>query len=542
MNIDDAAVRTLQSSTPLHVLTISRATLPLVRMAYDQDPLALTDDVLQDAFSKGARQDVVQFLVQKKGTDSYQVSHMMGQVFLEAISVLQPPQPAQPADNTTTTTTGDTISQACQALQRLNDLCHAFPESLINTDPNKLCPVSIVLGCTAFPMELLESMIRLVPTNESRFTLRGDGNLPTDHTAFFNAMRHEFDDRCMAAIGLILTKVSEFHCRWEHWTERTFQQFLTHLFASTCAVREMHMDIWPFSFDKTLAQLMTPVPSSSSQQKCNLRDISISFVGTERKPDFSILTPLLQLNCFDGVEIYIAKPWKVNSFICDTLCKLMGQGRLQSLDLIAQTDSDTLFLPLIHAAHKSQNLCDLRLQNLQHPGAVKRAQETVLSHLEQSNTKLEVALISDSYLTSDTILEHSGTRMQAHVNPEWFLERKQGNPQQRQIDYWTLLNICGRARARDTKHMPQKELCAIVSQEALEECLEFLDIPVTAKQDFITNMQYGLLREAPTIWLPKSNNTISTRQSKRKRKHSTKGTRKSTRKRRSTTTAIKSEP
>ena len=56
----------LQDLPDLHVLVISRASLKLVQLAYNEDPMELTDAVLWDAFRCRASAEVLRFLVEKK--------------------------------------------------------------------------------------------------------------------------------------------------------------------------------------------------------------------------------------------------------------------------------------------------------------------------------------------------------------------------------------------------------------------------------------------------------------------------------------------
>ncbi|CAB9531904.1 expressed unknown protein [Seminavis robusta] len=73
---------------PLRVLAITRARLQAVEAAYQQDPAALTDDVLEDAFRYGAPRGVLRYLVEKKGLDEQEISDLMAKIFLEEIPAM----------------------------------------------------------------------------------------------------------------------------------------------------------------------------------------------------------------------------------------------------------------------------------------------------------------------------------------------------------------------------------------------------------------------------------------------------------------------
>ncbi|CAB9505183.1 hypothetical protein SEMRO_221_G091040.1 [Seminavis robusta] len=52
----------LQGLSPLHNLVVTGAPLEMVRLVYQADPAAMTDDVFRDACYHGPRRDVIEFL------------------------------------------------------------------------------------------------------------------------------------------------------------------------------------------------------------------------------------------------------------------------------------------------------------------------------------------------------------------------------------------------------------------------------------------------------------------------------------------------
>jgi hypothetical protein len=84
------SLRDLQRlSSELHKVVVIKASLPIVELAYKLNPSSLTDEVLTDAFQSGASQDVLRFLVKKKGLDQNQRSELIAKTCLNAIPVLQ---------------------------------------------------------------------------------------------------------------------------------------------------------------------------------------------------------------------------------------------------------------------------------------------------------------------------------------------------------------------------------------------------------------------------------------------------------------------
>jgi hypothetical protein len=74
------------------------------------------------------------------------------------------------------------------------------------------------------------------------------------------------------------------------------------------------------------------------------------------------------------------------------------------------------------------------------------------------------------------------------------------------IDFLTVLNLVGRSKARDTKRSSCKEFLSLLDTECILRKLDFVGFKndeESTRDNFVTSMQFGLLREAPTIWLPK---------------------------------------
>ncbi|CAB9504454.1 expressed unknown protein [Seminavis robusta] len=215
----------LRDLSDLHVLAISQASLTSVEAVYELHPLALTDGVIEDAFSCGANLEVLQFLVKKKELSEARICELVAKRFLDAIPLLQ-----------------SSREIAAEAVVNLTDLVHTFPEGLVNSDGNyAFCALSIVLLSTVFPQNLLDSIIRNMPKEDRAFDLRSNKDLPTDAT-FCQQMKTTLDDdRSMRAIGRILEKLGCFFmCRTE-LSRSEFTKLLAMLFRANNITTKVHI-------------------------------------------------------------------------------------------------------------------------------------------------------------------------------------------------------------------------------------------------------------------------------------------------------------
>jgi hypothetical protein len=202
------------------------------------------------------------------------------------------------------------------------------------------------------------------------------------------------------------------------------------------------------------------------------------------------------------LNIVIVWPLKANQELCDMLCGWLKMVPLKYLSLFGGADRNGLYLPLIHAANVSQTLTHLRMQSLHSQTDVETYQTEVLKILD-GNTRLVVALVCENHLTPRRYFVQEDLDMKAHINKECFLDGNKGNPKQRHIDYLTMLNLVGRSKAKEESTL-LKDFIKLVSYKSLQRHIGFLEFESQAEQELIAILQYGLLREQPSLWLPKT--------------------------------------
>ncbi|CAB9525020.1 expressed unknown protein [Seminavis robusta] len=481
------SIKRLQELPDLHVLAVSRASLRLVQAAYNENPLELTDEVLENAFRWGAPREVLRFLVEKKGLEEYEICELVAKIFLEAIPFLR----------------SINNMRSTEVAVNLTELAQAFPEAISNPHSSiPHCPLSIVLFSNSFPRNLLDSMIANLP-EESLFHLRDDHLLPEDES-FRDNMRTYLDSHCMRAVGTIMEKVKEFTICRADLTKEEFAQLMTMLCRKTNKIEKVYINCRALEHIANAGSLEDAIAPArqmleDSEGKCPIRTFSIRYPSGHPPPDFSVhslLPQMKNLTCLD-----IESPNKVTLGLCEFLCDLVVQGGLQELNVDGRTEEEDLFLPLLDAADKSDTLTDLRLQNLHNQAEVTLYQDKILQILE-NNTQLEVALVCKSLVTGGVLFEYSGNLMKLHVNKACFLDGTEGDSKQRLIDYQTLLNICGRGCVK-AESIRLNEFVGLIPSEQIWDKIDYLDFTGEAKQTLITLLQYGLLRQQPAVWSQK---------------------------------------
>jgi hypothetical protein len=488
----DRSLRELQGlSSDLHKVILIKASLPIVKLAYKLDPNSLTDEVLTDAFQSGARQDVLQFLVEKKGLDQNQRSELIAKTCLSAIPVLQ----------------SGNHREREEQLAIINGLIQAFPNDLTNGDGNNpFCPFNIVLYSTCFPHLILESMANYVRKSMPAFSLRGDDRLPLENPHFLRVFRPSLCGRCMKCIGAILTSVEDFSSHHWRFTEQEFSTLLAMLMRASNSAKKVHLNINMGQFNRSMEELIGPAKAQLEHGgECNIEEFSFSYAASlgvaNRRPDFALHALHFYMKNLKRLDITIAPPLRANQELCDILCGLLRKGQLECLSLDGGTDGNGLYLPLIQAVNDSQTLTDLRMQNLQSHSDVNKYQAEVLKVLD-GNTRLVVALVCEDFVTQNVVFECTNRAMRTHVNKECFLDGTKGNPNQRQIDHLTMLNLVGRNEAKDEATLLE-DFINLVSCKSLQQQIAFLEFEGQAEQDLITDLQYGLLREQPSLWVSK---------------------------------------
>eukprot|EP00797_Seminavis_robusta_P017222 Sro2571_g331570.2 (450) ;mRNA; f:3717-5066 len=410
---------------------------------------------------------------------------MVAKRFLEAIPLLQSSSP----------------SKVAESLMSLNELVQTFPEGLINMDVSSpLCPLKIVLFSHVFPHNLLDSMIGILPKHES-FSLRSDCWLPLDDW-FQQQRRTSLDNaRSMRAIRAIVENVEEFILRRSEFTKAEATKVLAMLFRSTNAAERVHIDADVIQEDGSVEEILGPAKKILERigGGSHITGFSIAYNGIALGPTMSIQNLLFQMANLTRLDVYVSEPWKSTKELCKSLCDLLKQGRLQRLEVIGATTEAGLFLPLLDAADRSETLTELRLQDLKNQAEVEIYHDKMLRILDH-NTHLKAALICEDNLTTNNIFEDGDESMTKQTNKQCFLDRTKGNNKQRVIDYHTLLNVCGRGRAK-AEGTQLKNFVRMISAEKIWERIHFLDFTVLARWDLVTILQYGLLRQQPATWL-----------------------------------------
>ncbi|CAB9502308.1 expressed unknown protein [Seminavis robusta] len=471
------ATSELRHLSDLHVLAISNASLELVQAAFDADPEALTEAVVEDAFCCGSSVEILLFLAEKAAyVGNIDICEMLAKRFLADIPLLQ----SSPAN-------------AAEVTEKLKELVRAFPRVLSEQGETCACPLEIVLFSTVFPQDLLDFMIELLPRIEL-FYVSDNYILPVDDEPFQQQRRTSLDPHFMKSIGAVFGKVEELHIHRNDWKASELSQLLPLICHSTNSIKKLHFDICPtqevantWSDPNLIAPAKKTLEDSGGD--CSIKEVSISFCGADKPPDFSILSLLLYMKNLCRLDIRISDTWRATQELCDSLRDLLKQGRLGELNVVAVTGKDGLFLPLLDAADKSDTLVDLRLQKLQSQAEVELYQDAILRILDH-NTQLEDASICKDDCDS----------MEARVsNKLWFLDQTEGNHKQRLIDYNTLLNICGRGKAKAEATCLQ-DLIHMISPQILLTEIDFLAFTSYSKQELITMLQYGLLQQQPAMW------------------------------------------
>jgi hypothetical protein len=499
MSVDQATVRKLQEMSCLHVTVIAKANLQVIRAAYDQDPTALTEELMDDAF-RHASFDVIQFLVGKRRRIcTSRLSELLATAFLGAISTLA----SYPYST---------------HLQRLKDLCQAYPQAISNpTLSSRYCPMRLVMNCDFFPPELMEFMVEAIPHNTLALNMLGKGAfMPMENSNVRRSLRVRTDpgNHYMAGLKVILTKLTYLLLveSPKRCTETRFAEFIALLFQPTNFIKQLHLHIRSYEWS-TPPQEPIVLPANSP-----IVELSLLFAFNQR-PFFDIISWLGGLNYLERLEIYVPERWKVPSSLLFSLCELLRRGRLKYLDVTGKTQTAGLYLPLLEAADKSDSLVVLRLHRLGKSYETVRYQEHMLSILK-TNTKLEeVVICGDSPPKETPILQSGGRRMKQQVTR--FLELTEGDAKQRQMDMKTLLNRCGRGKVRGTA-TSRGDFIDLVTMETLQQKLSFSDFLAdkATEESFIDTMRYGLLRETPSIWLVQvGGRTVAVSGRKRKCEH-----------------------
>jgi hypothetical protein len=532
-------VRALQNASDLHTLAISRASLSLVKLAYDLEPLALTRSVLQDAFQYGARREVLHFLVEKTDLDGSEISDLIVNEFLDA---------ADGDDD-------ETSRESTDRLEILNELVQAFPEHLISQDQIncKLCPVSIALVSRRFPRDMVDTMIDSIPDNESNAFYLHDSTEEHDPQFILN-------DRSMAAIGNLLGKIRELNSDRQFLTEKEFETLMALLVRANNATSRVHLGIWEqpnwrTSFDTLLGPARQRL--QAARGVCPIRELSFDFSfegkpliswNAEEMPPVSMhhVLSILRLCCdmksLVRLELRMPSAGKHvdgKKGFCDALCTLLVNSRLETLLLECPQGEDValngLYAPLLNAVGSSASCKDFFLQTLCHPTETTKYQKQMLKILE-TNTRLATVIISDKLRSYCS--QFKSTKYWLIHCLDWSVDSTQTDDQTK-ISFLAFLNVVGWGKARDTKNTSCEEFLDLLGSESIcgesdftkyFGCIEGV-IDRAETLPFVTNMQYGLLREAPTIWLPKWLGGSASKVKKREPNSTWKPSRKSSRKR-----------
>ncbi|CAB9504433.1 expressed unknown protein [Seminavis robusta] len=471
----------------------SRALLSRVEYLYNRNPESLTKEVIEDAFryQYNARPEVLRFLVEKKRVSRREITLLLARQLVDAIPVLQ----SEPARSW----------ESAKVMANLVKLVYTFPGCL--TDKTLACPLSMALFSTIFPRDLLVSMLQCLPSKRefSAFTLGSYSHLPL-HLPLRQQIRTSLSDpRSMEAFDVILKKTDTIYIRRKELTRAEVTEMLPMLFRGTNFTRYLHIETFGIQAatgpnDGSLKEMVDPAKRLLEESGGNSRIqvFSISYNHPQHEPDFSPIQSLLvHMKNLQCLHIFVQPPWKVSQELCESLCGLVKQGRLLDLMVQGETAEAGLLLPLIDAVGKSNTMAYLRLEYLRNQTEVDMYQDEMLTILGR-NTRFRLVLISKDAVTIDAF-SLLFPELKRRINKTWFLDRTRGNDKQRLIDYTTMLNFCGRGKAKSAQ---LEDFVEVVSAEAIGRGIGFLKFTGDAKQTMITNLQFGLLRLQPSTWLP----------------------------------------
>ncbi|CAB9527956.1 expressed unknown protein [Seminavis robusta] len=322
-------------------------------------------------------------------------------------------------------------------------------------------------------------------------------------------MRTSQSSLWMKAIGVLLENVDHFHIDRPEMTNDEITRLLTMLCRSTNSTDRVSFGpkfLQKIANTGSLEEIVAPANQEleDAGRKSPIEEVYLEYNST---PDFGIHALLLQMKSLTRLDIKVSQPFKATKEMCESLCVLLMQGSVVELNLQAATEEEGLFLPLLDAANQSDHLCDLRLQDLGNQAEVEIYQDEILRILE-NNTDLDLALVCQdirtmvdetNYLADET----NYLAMKAHVNKECFLDRTESDNKQRLIDYKTLLNLCGRRETMEETIQLEDFVGCLCGEAIGDWIVHFLeDVTGESKEELITILQYGLLRQQPATWLP----------------------------------------
>ncbi|CAB9506369.1 expressed unknown protein [Seminavis robusta] len=306
------------------------------------------------------------------------------------------------------------------------------------------------------------------------------------------------------------------------------------LFHTTTRIKKVHID-WD-TIDAATSGWA--VRQMIDQAKSKLEDIeggppitlfSIGHLDSEPQPE-AIRSLLLPMKNLIRLDLFFGEPQTVSHELCKALCDLIKQGKLQEVALMGPTAAAGTLLPLLDAADKSNTMTRLRLEDLGNEAEVEIYQDEMLRILDH-NTQLEAALICDEIVNASAFTD-SVKAATARINNEWCWRQFEGSRKQRLIDCKALLNMCGRGKAK-AEGTQLEDIVCMISPDTLVDKIQFLNFEGEAKQELITILQHGLLRQQPATWLPLRKEAKSARSNNESGASSTGETR-GTRKRKAT--------
>ncbi|CAB9498502.1 expressed unknown protein [Seminavis robusta] len=498
-----AVERNYQRSELYRVVNVPRQDdLEAVKTACEKDPTSCNDFAINDAFRQGASVEVLLFLTNKAKEQPrygvhYPICPMIPIEFREAgISFPM-------LDN----------EQQVQTLKRLKDWFDSFPQAkFCNTEYPKCSPFNVVLFSTVLPPELLDYMVETHPEGTGYLDL---SDTEHDRTTFpVENYTRILDERRMAAVDAMMGKVHGFDSGDHERSGQEWARLLSNLVRGDSGPREVVLQIGDFESTVPYEEWIAPVKQQLKDRGSAITEFCFQPTSDDVSLNLSIFSLFPHMKCLK--RLFLEDLSDVNAI--RSVCELVEVGYLEDLVVNAPYDEKLLLLPLLDAINKSAVFSNLRIRGC-HDTEAEAYQEKLLEML-QSNTRLELALVTklpfDKKDQTDFNAMHDCREFMTDYNNCWDFLGDDGNDLlQKKLTYWTLLNICGRTAATETS---LEGFVDVVSMEEIADKVAFLKYSWDTEEEelladeygqlIVTNMQFGLLREAPSLWsLPKEQST-----------------------------------